>query len=131
MRALSLSLTLLAGCVVGARGRAATNGNSLALSGSIVAPRPPVAMIVSLSDQHIVGGAGWLRTFADDALWLTPYGGLLWRVDDGAVGVEAGVNLLYGYVGAEAGVQQTIGDGGSTGGFIGAGVNVLALCGCL
>ena len=127
---LTLSFVSLgSGCVLGVRGRAATNGAQAVPYVQLVAPRPPIAMITTYSPEDMSIGVG--RVYVRNKAIVTPYGAFLWRIDDEAIGAEAGVNVLFGYFGADVGVQQTVGDGGSTGAFAALGVNVLALCGCL
>lgn len=126
----ALSLSLLgSGCVVGARGRVATNGAQVVPYVQLVAPRPPVAMITTYSPEDMSIGVG--RVYIREEAIVTPYGAFLWRVEDEAIGAEAGVNVLFSYFGADVGVQQTFGEGGSTGAFAALGLNVLAACGCL
>ena len=132
MRRSYVALSLLwlgSGCVVGARGRVATNGAQAVPYVQLVAPRPPVAMITTYSPEDMSIGVG--RVYIREEAIVTPYGAFLWRVEDEAIGAEAGVNVLFSYFGADVGVQQTFGEGGSTGAFAALGLNVLAACGCL
>ena len=69
----ALSLSLLgSGCVVGARGRVATNGAQAVPYVQLVAPRPPVAMITTYSPEDMSIGVG--RVYIREEAIVTPYG---------------------------------------------------------
>lgn len=61
---------------------------------------------------------------------LWPFAG--WILDGGAHGFEAGVHLRYQRLGYMAvGLQRTFGEYADTQGFVGFGVEIGRLCGCL
>lgn len=127
--ALSLLLSSTSACVVGARGRAATNGNEVVLYVELLAPRPPIATVTTVSSQELSGGFG--RAYLNDDALVVPHGTVVWRVEDEAVGLGAGVSALFSYLGGSVGAQHTFGDTGSTGAFAALGINVFAVCGCM